>query len=64
MAENPRENEIDTSYDDPNELLKLADSYRARSIDANYPVDRDKWAKRAGEIEDKAHQMVTKRIKA
>jgi hypothetical protein len=64
VAENLRENEIDTSYDDPNELLKLADSYRARSIDANYPVDRDKWAKRAGEIEDKAHQMVTKRIKA
>jgi len=48
----------DHRLEDPEKLFKMADDYRERG--RNSPIsDQNKWVKRAEELEEKAHDIVS-----
>lgn len=45
--------------DDPEKLLKIADSYRERAKNSNSITDINTWRSRAEALEDKAHKIIS-----
>jgi len=54
---------ISIDYDDPKELLKLADEFRERAKKSSIS-DGPKWSKRAEDLEEKAHRIISRGVEA